>query len=134
SRNADSTAPLARCMSERHGSPYDSTAHKWLALVERRQRNFFELWETGRWQHYTHADFLDQMRKVLDLRNRWAVLAGIPVSEQTAIGQNILQAIKQTGGLDGEIGLPEQVPLRAVGKTGRQRTAAMPRPAILAPL
>ena len=26
-------------MSERHGSPYDHIAHKWLALIERRQEN-----------------------------------------------------------------------------------------------
>src|SRR5215471_742782 len=115
-------------MSERRGSPYDSTAHKWLALIERRQRNFIELWETGRWQHYyTHADFLDQMRKVLDLRNRWAVLAGVPVSEQTAI------TIKQTGGLDGEIGLPDPMPSRAAGKAGRRRTPE-PLLAAVAPL
>jgi hypothetical protein len=123
-------------MSERHGSPYDSTAHKWLALIERRQRNFIELWETGRWQHYyTHPDFLDQMRKVLDLRNRWAVLAGVPVSGKTAIRQNIMQAgIKQTSGLDGEIGLPEQVPPQAAGKAGQQRTSKTLLAAVSAPL
>ena len=73
-------------MSERQESPYDSTARRWLALVERRQQNFIELWNTGRWQHYyTHAIFLDEMRKILDLRNRWALLAGLPVTEQIAI-------------------------------------------------
>jgi len=123
-------------MSERRGSPYDSTAHKWLALIERRQRNFIELWETGRWQHYyTHAEFLDQMRKVLDLRNRWAVLAGVPVSEQTVIRQSIIQAgIKQSGRLDGEIGSSHPLPLQAAGKAGRQRTSAGLLAAVSAPL
>jgi hypothetical protein len=73
-------------MSERQESPYDSTAGRWLALVERRQQNFIELWNTGRWRrYYTHAQFLDEMRKMLDLRNRWALLAGLPVIEQIAI-------------------------------------------------
>jgi hypothetical protein len=59
--------------SERHGSPHDSTARKWLTLIERRQQSFVEFWHTGRWQHYyTHAQFHDEMRKVLDLRNHWA--------------------------------------------------------------
>jgi hypothetical protein len=31
------------------------------------------------------AKFLDEMRKMLDLRNRWALLAGLPVTEQIAI-------------------------------------------------
>jgi hypothetical protein len=80
-------------MSERHGSPYDGTAHKWLALIERRQQNFVELWDTGRWQHYyTHAQFLGEMRKVLALRNRWAALAGAPVSEQIMIRETIKRA------------------------------------------
>jgi uncharacterized repeat protein (TIGR03809 family) len=70
-------------MSERQESPYDSTARRWLALVERRQENIIELCTTGRWRrYYTHAQFLEEMRKVLDLRNRWARLAGLPVSEQ----------------------------------------------------
>jgi hypothetical protein len=48
-------------MSERQESPYDSTARRWLALIERRQQNFIELWDTGRcWHYYTHAQFLDE--------------------------------------------------------------------------
>ena len=82
-----------------------------------------------------HADFLDQMHKVLDLRNRWAVLAGEPLSEQTAIRQDIVQAgIKQTGGFDGNIGLPDPVPPRAAGRAGRQRTSAGLLAAVSAPL
>jgi hypothetical protein len=79
-------------MSERQQSPYDSIARSWLALVERRQRNFIELCNTGRWRHYyTQAQFLDEMRKVLYLRNQWARLAGLPVSEQTDFQQIELQ-------------------------------------------
>jgi hypothetical protein len=80
-------------MSERQQSPYDSTARKWLALIERRQQNFIELGNTGRWRHYyTHAQFVDEMRKVLYLRNQWARLAGLPVQEQIEFQQNIRQS------------------------------------------
>jgi hypothetical protein len=60
---------LASFMSERQQSPYDSIARGWLALVERRQRNFIELCTTGRWRHYyTRAQLIDEVRKVLRLR------------------------------------------------------------------
>src|SRR5215472_12577555 len=82
-------------MSERQPSPYDSIARSWLALVERRQRNFIELCNTGRWRHYyTHAQFLDELRKVLHLRNQWARLAGSPVSEQIDFQQIDFQQIE----------------------------------------
>jgi hypothetical protein len=125
-------------MSERHGSPYDSTARKWLALVERRQQNFVELWHTGRWQcYYTHAQFLDEMRKVLDLRNHWARLAGVdlagvPPSEQTNIRESIKQAgSKQAGGkqadpLRGENERPDPA-ARPAGRAGQRRTSAAGR-------
>jgi uncharacterized repeat protein (TIGR03809 family) len=79
-------------MSERQQSPYDSIARRWLALVERRQQNFIELCNTGRWRHYyTHAQFLDEMRKVLYLRNQWAQLAGVSVDEPIELRQDIKQ-------------------------------------------
>jgi len=60
---------------------YDSIARRWLALVERRQQHFVELSETGRWRHYyTRAEFLDEMRKVVRLRDQWAAIAGAPLS------------------------------------------------------
>ena len=62
---------------------YDSIARRWLALVERRQEHFLELCETGRWRHYyTHAEFLDEMRKVLQVRDQWAAIAGLPLSDE----------------------------------------------------
>ena len=80
-------------MSERQQSPYDSTAGRWLALVERRQRNFIELCNSGRWRrYYTHAQFLDEMRKVLHLRNQWAQLAGVPVREQINFQHDLKQS------------------------------------------
>jgi hypothetical protein len=80
-------------MSERQQSPYDSIAGSWLALVERRQRNFIELCTTGRWRHYyTRAQLIDEVRKVL-LRAEWARLAGVPVSEQIDLQQIDLQQI-----------------------------------------
>ena len=36
-------------MSERQQSPYDNIARRWLVLVERRQQNFIELCNSGRW-------------------------------------------------------------------------------------
>jgi len=68
-------------MSEREAGPYDSVARRWLALIERRQENFIDLCNTGRWRHYyTRAEFLDEMRKVLRLRDQWAINAGLPPS------------------------------------------------------
>src|SRR5262249_29231332 len=79
---------------ERQQSPYDSIARSWLALVERRQRNFVELCTTGRGRHYyTQAQLLDEVRKVLHLRAEWARLAGVPVSEQIDLQQIDLQQI-----------------------------------------
>lgn len=69
-------------MSERQTGPYDTIARRWLALVERRQEHFIELCQSGRWRHYyTQAEFLAEMRKVLRLRDKWAVLGGLPVSD-----------------------------------------------------
>jgi uncharacterized repeat protein (TIGR03809 family) len=77
-------------MSERQQGPYDGTARRWLALIERRQQNFIELCNTGRWQrYYTHAQFVDEMRKVRQLRNQWAQLAGAPFSEQTSLQHDL---------------------------------------------
>jgi len=85
---------LASFMSERQQSPHDSIARSWLALVERRQRNFIELCTTGRWRHYyTRAQLIDEVRKVLYLRAEWARLAGVPVSEQIDLQQIDLQQI-----------------------------------------
>ncbi len=65
-------------MSERQQSPYDSIARRWLALIERRHANFIDLYETGRWRHYyTETEFLDEIRKVLRVRDQWAAIAGV---------------------------------------------------------
>jgi uncharacterized repeat protein (TIGR03809 family) len=70
-------------MSERQQSPYDSIARRWLALVERRQEHFLDLCDSGRWRHYyTHAEFLDEIRKVLRVRDQWAAIAGLPLSDE----------------------------------------------------
>jgi hypothetical protein len=81
-------------MSERQESPYDSIARSWLALVERRQEKIIELCYSGRWRrYYTHPEFLEEMRKVLELRNRWARLAGLPVGEQINIHANVQERL-----------------------------------------
>jgi uncharacterized repeat protein (TIGR03809 family) len=65
-------------MSERQQSPYESVSRRWLTLVERRQQHVLELSDTGRWRHYfTEAEFIEEMRRILDLRTRWAELAGV---------------------------------------------------------
>jgi uncharacterized repeat protein (TIGR03809 family) len=70
-------------MSDRQTGPYDGIASRWLALVERRQQHFIELCDSGRWRHYyTQAEFLKEMRKVLRVRDQWAVIAGLPVSDE----------------------------------------------------
>ena len=70
-------------MSAPQESRYDSIARKWLALVERRQAHFIELSNTGRWRHYyTKAEFLDEMRKVLNVREQWATIAGAAVDDE----------------------------------------------------
>jgi hypothetical protein len=73
---------LAFPMSEGQPGPYDDVARRWLALVERRQQHFIELCDTGRWRHYyTHDEFLIEMRKLLRVRDRWAAIAGLPVTD-----------------------------------------------------
>lgn len=79
-------------MSERQQSPYDSIARRWLVLIERRQQHFVQLCHSGRWRrYYTHAQFFEEMGKVLQLRNQWAQLAGLPPSEQIEAQQIDLQ-------------------------------------------
>jgi uncharacterized repeat protein (TIGR03809 family) len=108
-------------MSGRQQSPYDSIARRWLALVERRQQNLIELCNTGRWRHYyTHAQFLDEIRKVLHLRNQWAWLAGLPVSEQTDFQPNIKQSIRHKQ----EFGAQEATPLSHSALGQRRRPAS----------
>jgi len=76
-------------MSERQPGPYDSVARRWLALVERRREHFIDLCNSGRWrQYYTRAEMLEEMRKVLRLRDQWAINAGLPPSgEDVSLSQ-----------------------------------------------
>ena len=73
-------------MSGREQSPYDGVARKWLALVERRQEHLIELCDTGRWRHYyTKTEFLEEMRSVLRVRDQWAAIAGLPLSDEAEL-------------------------------------------------
>jgi hypothetical protein len=114
-------------MSERQQSPYDSISRSWLALVERRQQNFIELCDTGRWRHYyTRAQLLDEMRKVLRLRNQWAQLAGLPVSEQTGFQQiELQQNIKQSDRYEQDLAAPQARPLSRSAVGRRQPASAI---------
>ena len=70
-------------MSEPQSGRYDSIARRWLALIERRQEHFLDLCDSGRWRHYfTEAEFLDEMRKVLRVRDQWAAIAGVPLNSE----------------------------------------------------
>jgi len=78
-------------MSERQTGPYDGVASRWLALVERRQQHFIELCDTGRWRHYYSQErFIEEMRKVLRVRNQWAAIAGLPVSDTEPSDEDLL--------------------------------------------
>jgi uncharacterized repeat protein (TIGR03809 family) len=78
-------------MSDRQTGPYDGVAGRWLALVERRQQHFIELCASGRWRHYyTQAEFLKEMRKVLHVRDQWALIAGLPVSDAEPSDDDLL--------------------------------------------
>lgn len=70
-------------MSEPRSGRYDSIARRWLALIERRQEHFLDLCDSGRWRHYfTEAEFLEEMRKVLRVRDQWAAIAGEPLCSE----------------------------------------------------
>ena len=119
---------LASFMSERQQSPYDSTARSWTALVERRQRNFIELCNTGRWRHYyTHAQFLDEMCKVLHLTQP---MGALPVSEQIEFQQNI----KQNDRHNQDAGARKAKPLSHSGVGQQRRPASAILAAVAGPL
>ena len=64
-------------MPERQSGPYDSVARKWLALMERRRQHFAELCDSGRWRHYySQEGLLEELRKVVAVRDQWALLVG----------------------------------------------------------
>ena len=70
-------------MSEPQSGRYDTIARRWLALIERRQEHFLDLCDSGRWRHYfTEVEFLDEMRKVLQVRDQWAAIAGVPLNNE----------------------------------------------------
>ena len=76
-------------MSDPQSDRYDSIARRWLALIVRRQENLLDLCDTGRWRHYyTEGEFLDEMRKVLRLRDQWAALAGLPLEGEEWAADN----------------------------------------------
>jgi len=86
-------------MSERQAGPYDGVARRWLALVERRQEHIIELCDSGRWRHYfTREEFLDEMRRVLHVRDQWAAIAGVAPSGDGRPGENNgFQALQGSG-------------------------------------
>jgi uncharacterized repeat protein (TIGR03809 family) len=85
-------------MSEREDGPYDSIARRWLALVERRHEHFIDLCDSGRWRHYyTEAEFLEEMRKVLRVRDRWATIAGLPTDIESLRLEEVIHASPGAG-------------------------------------
>ncbi|MGC1235078.1 MAG: hypothetical protein WA838_10490, partial [Xanthobacteraceae bacterium] len=114
---------LASFMSERQQSPYDSIARSWLALVERRQQNFIELCNTGRWRHYyTHAQFLDDAASSQPMGE----LAGLPVSEQIGFQQiELQQNIKQSDRYEQDLAALQVRPLSRSAVGRRQPASAI---------
>ena len=86
-------------MSERQQGPYDSIARRWLELIERRLANFIDLYDTGRWRHYfTQEQFLDEIRKVLRLRDQWAAIAGVTPDGEELAAESALAPRSRLGG------------------------------------
>ena len=60
---------------------WERIALKWRNLAVQRRDHHFELYRSGRWKHYyTDEQFLDEMRKAVDLAERWEEIA--PVGEE----------------------------------------------------
>jgi uncharacterized repeat protein (TIGR03809 family) len=60
---------------------WERIALKWRNLAVQRRDHHFELYRSGRWKHYyTDEQFLDEMRKAVDLAERWEEIA--PVAEE----------------------------------------------------
>jgi uncharacterized repeat protein (TIGR03809 family) len=86
-------------MSERQQGPYDSIARRWLELIERRLANFIDLYDTGRWRHYfTQEQFLDEIRKVLRLRDQWAAIAGVTLDGEELAAESTVAPRSRLGG------------------------------------
>jgi len=65
-------APIQRRLVLGMSERYESIARRWLALVERREQHFADLSQSGRWRrYYTQTEFLNEMRKVLQVRDQW---------------------------------------------------------------
>jgi len=87
-------------MSEPQYGRYDGIARRWLALIERRQEHFLDLCDTGRWRHYfTEAEFLDEMRKVLRVRDQWAAIAGVPLNSEDLLPEDGLPPRPRANGV-----------------------------------
>src|SRR5262249_62051985 len=63
---------------------------------------------------------VDEMRKVLHLRNQWARLAGLPVSDQIELQQNI----KHSDRREQDAGEAQIIPLSRSGERQRHRPAS----------
>ena len=60
---------------------WERVAMKWRNLAVQRRDHHFELYRSGRWKHYyTDEQFLDEMRKAVDLAERWEEIAPSPTS------------------------------------------------------
>jgi uncharacterized repeat protein (TIGR03809 family) len=58
---------------------WERVAMKWRNLAAQRRDHHFELYRSGRWKHYyTDEQFLDEMRKAVDLAERWEGIAPLP--------------------------------------------------------
>jgi uncharacterized repeat protein (TIGR03809 family) len=86
-------------MSARHpAQAFDEIAQKWRAFAQRRRAYFVELYESGRWKrYYSEEQFLDRMREVIELSERWIEIAPRPADEVFAEqARSAADAIRRT--------------------------------------
>jgi uncharacterized repeat protein (TIGR03809 family) len=68
---------------------WDAVSLKWRDLAERRKAHFVELYETGRWKHYyTDTEFLGELRKAVDVANRWATIVRTAEARRAAADES----------------------------------------------
>jgi hypothetical protein len=73
---------------------------------------------------------MNEMRKMLDLRNRWALLAGLSAADQIAVRHSSKQNEQQ----DWDSGELDLRPRPHGGSAGRRRTAAALLATVSAPI
>jgi hypothetical protein len=93
-------------MSERQDSRYDNIARKWLALAERREADFIDMLESGRWRRYFgERELREEGYKIARARDHWARIVALLLGERpSAVKPEELPCAD--GGADGGVAKP----------------------------